>query len=235
MIAFTLLGFSLIAALVVYLAVLDGRRWRKKIETALLPMGFEVCLSKDEKEALAQRLLMVNPRHQGKRLLLHLYRRASPDGGHCLYFCDYRFASAGGRTGGAQWLLVCLISRELNLPRLCVESLPEASGIAGKLFKGLLQVFPMPGLERIKTGDAALDERLCIHADSGQVQQALPLLGRITAALRASGGACLDARGDCLILSSIEMGADLVRHEVDPQKLSALIHLASGLFKTLRH
>ncbi|WP_291985649.1 hypothetical protein [Candidatus Accumulibacter sp. ACC007] len=82
----TLLGFSLVAGLFIYLTVLDAGRWRKKIETALLPMGFEVCPSKEEKTALAQRLLIVNPRHQGRRLLMNLYRRLSADGSHNIFF-----------------------------------------------------------------------------------------------------------------------------------------------------
>jgi len=234
-VVFTLLGFSLVASLFIYLTVLDAGRWRKKIETALLPMGFEVCLSKEEKAALAQRLLIVNPRHQGKRLLMHLYRRVSTDGSHNLYFCDYRFASASGKTSGVQRLLICLISRELDLPRFTIDSIPETSGIAGKLFQSLSKAFPMPGLERIKTGDAEFDERFCVYADSGKVKQVLPLLERIATALRARGGACLDAQGDSLILSSIEMGADLPRHVFDSQKLIRLINVASNLFETIRH
>lgn len=233
-VVFALLGFSLIAGLFIYLTVLDAGRWRKKIETALLPMGFEMCLSEEEKSALAQRLLIVNPRHHGTRLLMHPYRRVAADGSHDLYFCDYRFASASGKTGGAQWLLVCLISRELDLPRFSICSIPETSGIAGKLFHGLSQTFPMPDLERIKTGDAMFDERFCTHADPGKVRQVMPLLELITTALRARGGVCLDAQGDSLILSSIEMGADLPRHAFDPQKLIRLISAASKLFETIR-
>jgi hypothetical protein len=234
-VVFTLLGVSLIAGLFVYLTVLDAGRWRKKIETGLLPMGFEVCLSKEEKAALAQRLLIVNPRHQGKRLLMHLYRRASTDGSHNLYFCDYRFSSASGKARGMQLLLVCLISRELDLPRFSIDSIPETPAIIGKLFHGLSENFPMPGMERVKTGNAEHDERFRVYAAAGQIKQVLPLLERITTALRARGGACLYAEGDGLILSSIEMGADLVRHELDSQKLLELIHVTSNLFETVRH
>lgn len=229
----TLLGFFLVAGLFIYLTVLDAGKWRKKIETALLPMGFEVCLAKDEKAALARRLLIVNPRHQGKRLLMHLYRRASPDGSHTLYLCDYRFASASGKARGVQLLLLCLISRELDLPRFTIDSVPE--GLAGKLLQNLSETFPMPGLERIKTGDAEFDKHFCVYADPGQVKQVLPLLERSTTALQAKGGACLNAQGDSLILSSIEMGADLVRHVFDSQKLIQLINVASNLFETVRH
>ena len=234
-VVFTLLGFSLVAGLFIYLTVLDAGGWRKKIETALLPMGFEVCLSGEEKATLAQRLLIVNPRHQGKRLLMHLYRRVSADGSHNLYFCDYRFASASGKARGAQLSLICLISRELDLPRFSIDGIPETSGIAGKLFQGLSETFPMPGMERIKTGDAEFDERSRVYADSGKVKQVMPLLERITTALRARGGVCLDAQGDSLILSSIEMGADLPRHVFDSQKLTRLINVASNLFETIRH
>lgn len=234
-VVFTLLGFSLVASLFIYLTVLDAGKWRKKIEAALLPMGFEVCLSKDEKAALTQRLLMVNPRHQGKRLLMHLYRRASPDGSHNFYFCDYRFASASGKAQGVQLLLVCLISRELDLPRFSIVSIPETFGFAGKLYQSLSKTFPMPGLERIKTGNAEFDELFYVYVDSGQVRLVSPLLERITTALRARGGACLDAQGDSLILSSIEMSADLPRHMLDSQKLIRLINVASNLFETVRH
>lgn len=234
-VVFTLLGFSLAVGLFLYLTVLDAGRWRKKIEAALLPMGFEICLSSEEKAALAQRLLIVNPRHQGKRLLMHLYRRVSADGSHNLYFCDYRFASASGKSRGVQLLLICLISRELDLPRVSIVSIPEAFGIAGKLFHSLSETFTLPSLERIKTGNAEFDEHFCVHADYGKVNQVLPLLERLTTNLHAKGDACLDAQGDSLILSSIEMGADLVRHEFDSQKLLELIHVTSSLFETIRH
>lgn len=91
----------------------------------------------------------------------------------------------------------------------------------------------MSGLERVKTGDAEFDERFCIYADSSKAKQVMPLLERITPALRARGGVCLDTQGDNLILSSIEMGADLRRHAFDPQKLSQLINTASSLFETI--
>jgi hypothetical protein len=231
----TLLGFSLVASLFIYLTVLDAGKWRKKIETALVPMGFEVCISKDEKASMTQRLLMVNPLHQGKRLLMHLYRRASPHGSHDLYFCDYRFASSSGKARGAQWLLVCLISRELDLPRFSINNIPETSGVVGRLYQSLSKAFPMLGLERIKTGDAEFDERFCVYADTGQVKLVLPLLEQITTALRAKGGTCLDAQGDCLILFSIEMNADLPLQVLDSQKLIRLINVASNLFETVRH
>ena len=234
-VVFALLGFSLIAGLFVYLTILDAGRWRKKIETALLPIGFEVCHSKGEKAALAQRLLIVNPRHQGKRLLMHLYRRASPDGRYDLFVCDYRFAGASGKAWGGQWLLVCLVSRELDLPRFSIDSIPETPAIVGKLFHGLSETFPMPGLERVKTGDAEHDERFRVYAASGQGKQVVPLFEGIATAGHARGGVNLDAQGDSLILSSIEMGADLVRHELDSQKLLGLIHVTSSLFEIVRH
>lgn len=231
----TLLGFSLVAGLFIYLTVLDAGRWRKKIETALLPMGFEVCPSKEEKTALAQRLLIVNPRHQGRRLLMNLYRRLSADGSHNIYFCDYWFASASGNAQGTQWFIICLVSRELDLPRFLIDGVLGASGTAGKLFHGLSKAFPMPGLERIKTGDAEFDKRFCIYADSGKVKQVLRICERITPALRATGSASLDAQGDRLILSSIKMGAGLPRQTFDPQELMRLISAASNLFETLGH
>jgi hypothetical protein len=232
---FMLLGFFLVAGLFLYLTVLDAGRWRKKIEAALLPMGFEICLSSEEKAVLEQRLLIVNPRHQGKRLLMHLYRRVSADDSHNLYFCDYRFASASGKSRGVQLLLICLISSELDLPRVSIVSIPETLGIAGKLFHSLSESFAVPGLKQIKTGNAEFDEHFCVHVDYGKVNQVLPLLERITTTLQAKGDACLDAQGDSLILSSIEMGADLVRHELDSQKLLELIRVTSSLFKTVRH
>lgn len=93
----------------------------------------------------------------------------------------------------------------------------------------------MPGLERIKTGDAEFDKRFCIYADSGKVKQVLRICERITPALRATGSASLDAQGDRLILSSIEMGAGLPRQTFDPQELMRLISAASNLFETLGH
>ena len=231
---YMLLGFSLVAGLFLYLTVLDAGRWRKKIEAALLPMGFEICLSSEEMAVLEQRLLIVNPRHQGKRLLMNLYRRASPDGSHDLYFCDYRFASASGKARGVQLLLVCLISRELNLPRFTIDSIPETPAIIGKLFHGLSEALPMPDMERIETGNAELDARFRIYSYSEQMKQVLPLLEPVITELRSGGGICVNAEGDSLILSSIEIGADLVRHELNSKKLLNLICVTSNLFEITR-
>jgi hypothetical protein len=95
---------------------------------------------------------------------------------------------------------------------------------------GPLKTFPMPGLGRIKTGDAEFDERFCVYVDSRKIKQVSPLLERITMTLRARGDTCLDAQGDNLILSGIEMSADLPRHVFDSQKLIRLINVASNLF-----
>lgn len=231
----TLLGFFLVAGLFIYLTVLDAGKGRKKIEAALLPLGFEVCLAKDEKAALAQRLLMVNPRHRGKRLLMHLYRRPSLEGSYTLYLADYRFASASGKARGMQLLLLCLVSRELDLPRFAIDCIPEISGFTGKLLENLSETFPMPGLERIKTGNAEFNQRFCLYAAAEQGKRVFPLLERITTAFQAKGCTCLDAQEDCLVLSSIEMGADLVRNVLDSQKLVGLINAASSLFEAVRH
>ncbi|MCG9891567.1 MAG: hypothetical protein MH252_10880 [Thermosynechococcaceae cyanobacterium MS004] len=232
-VAFAFLGFALIAGLFVYLTVLDAAKWREKIEAVLLPIGFTVCLSKSEKAALAQALLIVNSRHQGKRLVLHLYHRPATDGRYDLFVCDYRFASINGGESGGKRILVCLVSREFDLPRLSIDCIPEAPAILGRLFHGLSETFPIPGMERVTMGDAKHDERFRLYVASGQIKQARPFLERITSTLPERACVCIDAEGDCLALSSIEMDAALIRHEFDSPKLLYLIHVTSTLFETL--
>ncbi|OYY94836.1 MAG: hypothetical protein B7Y41_04570 [Hydrogenophilales bacterium 28-61-23] len=229
-----LLVFFLVAGLFFYLIVLDAGRWRKKIEAALLPIGFEACAAEDVKSELAQRLQIVNTRKPGKRLLMHLYRRSAPDGLYEIYVCDYRFGSASGKARGGQSILVCLVSKALDLPRISIESVLDASGLAGKIFQKFSDTFPLPGMEIIETGDMALDQRFRVYASAGQARNISPFVKRISSALRSKGGVCLDAANDGLILSSLEMGADLVRHEVDPQKLLQLIHVGIDLYEMFR-
>jgi hypothetical protein len=135
---------------------------------------------------------------------------------------------------GAHRILVCLVSKALDLPRLSIESVPVASGLASKLFQSLAEAVPMPGLEKIETGDTALDQRFRVFAESVQVRNVSFVVKQIRTLLRDEGGVFLDAAGDSLILSSIEMGADLVRHEVDSQKLLRLIHVGVDLYERLR-
>jgi hypothetical protein len=232
-VAFAFLGFAVIASLFVYLTVLDAGKWREKIEAVLLPIGFTVCLSKSEKAALTQTLLIVNPRHQGKRLLMHLYHRPATDDRYDLFVCDYRFASINGGESGGKRILVCLVSRELDLPRFSIDSIPEAPAILGRLYHGLSETFPIPGMERVKFANAEHDEHFHVHAASGQIKQVLPILERIPTALRQRACVCIDAEGDSLVLSSIEMDAALIRHEFDSQKLLYLIHVTVKLFETL--
>lgn len=229
-----LLGFAAVAGLFVYLAVVDGRRWPRRLDAVLLPLGF----SRDDTEAqaqwLAQRLRIVQPRHEGKRLLKHVYRRPGPDGRSTLFVCDYYFASAGGRARGGSWLLVCLVSSALVLPRFSIDTLPlAATGAAGRLFDAASDALPLPGLQRLSTGEDDLDQRLRVYTTPSQ--QGLPLSAELMRVLAATaGGTSLDAEGDTLVLTSIAMLADRVRGTLDSQKLLAMAHLAHRLEAALR-
>lgn len=236
MVAITvILGFVCVAGLFVYLAVLGGAGGRKKLESALLPIGFRLC-SETEKEALAPKLLIVNPRHTGKRLLMHLYSRKSSDGS-VQYVCDYRLSGASGRTTGTRQLLICQTSPELDLPRLTGVCIPDPDTLAGKVFKGLSQAFPLPAsFAQVKTVDRAFDAKfdLRLKADRRSDPAALsPLLSAIATTIPTSKGMSLDTGKDVIVLSSLEMGADLVRNAVDSQKLLNVLHVSEKLFKAI--
>lgn len=229
-----LIGFALLAALFVYLAVRNADKWRRKMEDILLPIGFAPVSAPSERAALAQSLAIVQPAHTGKRLLKHAYRRADPDGRFTLYVCDYYFGSASGRAGGGNWLLVCLKAETLALARFSVHTLPAQAGdFHSRLFALLGQVIDMPGLQRLQTGDAALDRRHQIFVSPGE--RTLPVSPALLGSLGdAAGGASVDAGGDTLVLSSIDMLAERMRQTLDPQKVQALLQAATGLYGALR-
>ena len=164
-------GFAVIVAVMLALTVRGGRQWRRKLDDILLPIGFTRCDAEADKTALAQRLQIVNPRHQGKRLLMHLYRRDAPDGTYALYVGDYRFASAGGRTSGGSWVITALVAPSLALPALAIHGIPQASALATRLARALAarhrqrnwQLIVGDNSERGFTGVAALTD---LHPDS---------------------------------------------------------------------
>ncbi len=229
-----LVGFALLASLFVYLTVRDAGNWRRKMEDILLPIGFAPVSVPAERAALAQSLGILQPAHTGKRLLQHAYRRPDPDGRFTLYVCDYYFGSASGRARGGNWLLVCLRSDALALARFIVHTLPaEAGAFHGRLFALLGQAIDMPGLQRLQTGDASLDQRCQVFVPTGE--RTLPLPAALLRSLGdVAGGANVDAGGDILILSSIGMMAERIRQVLDPQKLQALMQAATGLYGALR-
>jgi hypothetical protein len=227
-----LTGFAALAGLFLYLTVLDAGRRRKKLDAILLPVGFQA-LAKAEFEPVAKRLRIVRPRHAGKRLLMRLYRRASPTGGYQLYVCDYYFASASGRARGATGLLVCLVSDALALPRLHIESVPAKPGSIRSLHHVLADAMDIPGARHWLTGDDDFDRRYQIHYFEGDHPPALP--ARFMALLRETpGGLDLDMAGDAVIVSNLEMMADRVRRELDAQSLQGLIHRAPRVFEALK-
>jgi len=229
-----LVGLALLAALFVYLTVRDADKWRRKLEDILLPIGFAPVSVPAERAALAQSLGILQPAHTRKRLLQHAYRRPDPDGRFTLYVCDYYFASASGRARGGNWLLVCLKSESLALVRFSVHTLPaEAGAINSRLFALLGQAIDMPGLQWLPTGDTALDQRCQVFVPTGE--RTLPVPAALLRSLGdVAGGANVDAGGDTLILSSIGMMAERIRQVLDPQKLQALMHAATGLYGALR-
>lgn len=226
---FGILGMALLAGAFIYLAVLGASGWRKQLETVLLPLGFRYCESKQDKADLARQLTVANPRHRGGRLVMHAFRRSSAQDDYEIYVCDYRFASASGRARGAQWILVCLISRHLALPWCSLESVPDESGLGARLFRGLSDTFAIPGLVKVATDDPAMRSLLVYTVDG---RPNLP--AGVPELLKEAKGTCLDAKGQVLILSNLAMTADRVRNVLDPQKLLGQMHLAGQLHAVLR-
>jgi hypothetical protein len=221
-------GFAALAGIFLYLTILDAGRWRKCLDATLLPIGF-VPVEKIDRAPLEKRLLIAHPRHGGKRLLMHLYRRPSPDGHYQLYVCDYRFSSASGKGGGASWMLVCLVSETLALPRLHIEGLPDAPGWARSLHYALANAMEIPGAVRVMTGRSEIDSRYQIYGFDGDAARHVPP-GLLPILRDAPGNIGVDMGGDVLILSSVEMMADRMRQELDPQKIQGLIHRAVVMF-----
>ncbi len=226
-----LVGLAALAGLFLYLTVLDAGRWRKKLDAVLTPIGF-LPAGESEKNALEKRLRITHPRHDGKRLLLRLYGRPSSTGDCRIYVCDYRFSSASGKARGAAWLLVCLVSDALALPRVHVEGVPALPSWMNTLQGALADAMDIPGAKRWILGDQDFDRRYRVfHFEEGAAPALLPALSAI---LRETpGGVGVDMEKDTLVLTSIEILADRVRQEIDPQKLLGLIHCASRLREVL--
>ena len=227
-----LTGFAALAGLFLYLTIRDGDRWRRKLDAALVPIGFRP-VEKTGMEPLEKRLRITHPRHAGKRLLMHLYRRPSPGGDCQVYVCDYRFSSASGKAAGAAWLPVGLVSDSLALPRLHIEGVPTLPGWAQAFHGALAGAMEIPGAKRLMTGDEDFDRRYRIFYFGSGAAPALPP-ALMTVLGDTPGGIGVDMEGDTLFLTSIEMLADRVRQEFDPKKLLGLVHLAARLHESLR-
>lgn len=222
------LGLAALATLFVALTVLDAGRWRKKMDDILLPIGFGAVLEPAHRNQMAQQLTIVNPAHQGKRLLKQLYRRKAPDGSYDILVADYYFASGSGKARGSNWLLVCLESASLRLPRTSIQTIPANAGSMTRLFGALARAIDLPGLRRIGTGDESLDQRVHVYVESGRSK--LPIDKELLAPLcDCAGGTSLDAKGGFMVLSSLGMMTDRLRQVLDPQKLLAQIQLATRL------
>lgn len=229
----TLAGLLSLAGLFVYLAIRGGSHWRKKMDSMLLPIGFEACKDSNEVASVAQRLHMVNARHAGKRLLMNLYRGSSALGDFDTYVCDYRFSSTSGRARGGSWILVCLMSRTLNLPRFTIESIPEAGGVAGRLFNVLSDNFEVPGLIPMEPTRLGLDQRFRVYVEPGGIERVSAYRPCFSSLRNDMAGVGVYVEGDTIALSSLAMIMDQIRQDIDPQKLRGLIHLVSSLYLAL--
>ncbi|MBL8338164.1 MAG: hypothetical protein JNM97_15455 [Rhodoferax sp.] len=226
-------GFAAVVGGMLVLMARGAAQWRRKMDDLLLPIGFEHCDDDAEKAALAQRLGIVNPRHQGKRALARLYQRRLADGATRLFVGDYHFGSAGGRTSGGTWLIVALVAPGAAWPRLSITAVPRVPALLGRLASTLDRQLAIPGLRRVQTGQAALDARLLVHAgqDGPPPAQLLKVLDRLQ---RCGAEPSLDCGGDTLVLTSVSMLAERVRQQLDGQKLLALIHLAQPIQEALQ-
>ncbi len=220
------LGFAVVAGAGVALTVRSGGAWRQRLDDILLPLGFVPCANAAQ---LAQHLTLLNPGHAGKRLLLHAYQRGGGGADPALYVCDYHFSSAGGRGTGGAWLVVCLVSEKLALPHVVIQALPGGSGTAARLMRTLADAMTPPGLQRVATGNPALDEGFRVYAAAGVTPPAVML----DVLSKSTQGSCLDARGPLLALSSVGMMADRVRNELDANKLGEQLELARRMFDAL--
>lgn len=227
------LGFAAVVGGMLALMARSARQSRRKMEDLLLPIGFERCDDAADKAALAQRLRILNPRHQGKRALGTLYQRRQAGGATRLFVGDYHFGSGGGRTTGGTWLIVVLVAPGAVWPRLSVTTVPRVPALLGRLASTLDRQLAIPGLRQVRTGQAALDERFLVHAgrDGPQSQQWIQVLDRLA---RCGAEPSLDCGGDTLVLTSVSMQAERVRQQLDGQKLLALIHLTQPIQDVLQ-
>lgn len=222
------LGFLVLTVLMFLLTVSSASRWGKRLGEMLTSLGFHA--SPEDKEVLAQRLKIVNERHSGRRLVMHLYRYVSIEKDYTLYFCDYRFSSASGKARGAQQLVVCLTSKKLTLPRFTVEPIPQQTGVTGNILRAMVNAIPLPGLRRVETANPSFNQRYTLYVAEERPQtNFLPDI--VINRLISKEGIYLDAKSDTLILRSL----DVDYRQLDTQKASDLIAMAKKLFDDFGH
>lgn len=231
-----LMGIVFVIGTGIALAFADALRWRKRIASLALSLGFEPVTDQLEKSRLSEKLRIVNQRHQGKRVMLHLFKRSA--GSYDVFLCDYRFASASGKARGGERFILALVSNGWNIPRFSIEAIPESKNALIRALNRFAQNLPIPGLERVESQDPTFNQRFRLFAQSGSGLSALPGgstgFASLSSQLLAEGSVYLDAGGDTLVLSSLEIDAERIQRKTDPQKFERLMSLADGLFSTLR-
>jgi hypothetical protein len=197
-VALAFLGFLFLAILFVGLAILSSQSSRRKREKVLFAHGFEACELKEEKKRFTKELSFLNSRHQGPRLLMSLYRRPLQDSKAVAYVGEYHFASAGGRTSGAEWTLVFLKAAGLNLPRVILERVPTHSATLRRLHNVLSQSFPMGNLAKLEDNDVSMS----VYVDPSQKD--LAVTKTLAQAIKTAGNFDFDLFGDYIVIVKVK-------------------------------
>lgn len=225
-------GFIIFAIFIVCLAILSARKTEAKCNAKLSSLGFTRCTERMIKKDVTEHLKIVRTYQQGKRLLLNLYQLKITEGD--IYFCDYRFSSASGKTGGSSALLICLIEKNLQCPRFTINSRPQGSKFLTKIFETLSAGLVFPDMELIDSIETGLSNQFRVYVNLTQKKQFLAILPEIYSVIVSKAGIGIDAKDDTIILSDVMLEvASIPNKEIDIKKIKDLIDIVKLLAKKL--
>lgn len=229
-----IVAFVSFVSFFIYLTFLSAKKANEKLTADLKSLGFNPCLDKTTKDHVAKYLLIANTRHRGNRLLMNLYQKSTSQD-YDLFFCDYRFASGSGRARGVEALLVCMVSKKLNVPRLTIDSVPQGPEFLTKLFDTLSAGFDFPDVKKIDASVLGLSDKFRVYVDPAQTSQIASIKDAFASVFSSKPGVCLDAKGGVLIFSDVNIAADKVSNKpLDLLKVSRLISAAQSLHDHLK-
>ncbi|MCS7067825.1 MAG: hypothetical protein NZN28_04205 [Meiothermus sp.] len=220
-----LVGLVAFAVLGLFLMIAGAARQNRRLAEALKPLGFQS--DNLDKALVTQKFSLVTERFADTRATVTtLFKKHTPD--HTLYICNYHPRSASGRATGSSYWLVGALDPNLDLPRFAVEPVPTQGGLLGKMLRTAYAHFSVPGLQKIPTGFPGFDQRFYVYAPPGLSASAL-MSANVMQHLLSSGHVALEAKGDTLILSSLDLEAERKAKGLDPNKLIQLTALVQTL------
>lgn len=214
----------------------------KELSNIAATLGFEP--QPVENNSLEDRMKIISAGAHDSVSILALYQQAdrfkstpSKESGYDIYLCEYQSWAPGvGARVSSYNVAICLVSPDLNLPRVSILTIPQFKGFMGSVMKKAMKVEEKTILKRMKKisfDRERFREYFLVYAleDSLSVKK---LSEKIMDHIKNKGNITIDIDKDILIATDGNLQINALKRSFDQHAISEIINIVQDLYVKLK-